>query len=150
MFDSSFPDFWDVAESLSGVTEKIYDRNNCLQNSYRSSHQRSSVKKGVKRETPVLEFLFNKVSGLQSYNFIKKTHQHRWGFFSIWAFFYEHSRFTGQKGKREAISLCPLYHFHPFHRHLDISRAITAGSSPLHIADSPTRTVNLWFPSASR
>ena len=38
------------------------------------------------------------------------------------------------------------YHFHPLHRHLDISRAITAGSSPLHIASSRTRTGNLWFP----
>ena len=38
----------------------------------------------------------------------------------------------------------------PLHRHLDISRAITAESSPLHIAGSRTRTGNLWFPSASR
>ena len=40
--------------------------------------------------------------------------------------------------------------FHPLHRHLDIGRAITAESSPLHIASSRTRTGNLWFPSASR
>ena len=33
--------------------------------------------------------------------------------------------------------------------HLDISRKITAESSPLHIASSRTRTRNLWFPSAS-
>ena len=38
----------------------------------------------------------------------------------------------------------------PLHRHSDISRAITAESSPLRIADSRTRTGNLWFPSASR
>ena len=56
-------------------------------------------------------------------------------FFSIWVFFHEHSRFTGQQGKGEGIFLTPLYHFHPLHRHLDISRAITAGSSPLHIAN---------------
>ena len=37
-------------------------------------------------------------------------------------------------GEGEAISLSPLYHFHLLHRHLDISRAITAESSPLHIA----------------
>ena len=43
-------------------------------------------------------------------------------------------------GKGEAISLSPLYHFHSPHRHLDISRAITAGSSYLHIASSRTRT----------
>ena len=71
-------------------------------------------------------------------------------FFSIWVFFHEHSRFTGQQGKGEGIYLTPRYHFHPLHRHLDISRAITAESSPLHIAGSRTRTGNLWFPSASR
>ena len=61
-------------------------------------------------------------------------------FFSILVFFHEHSQFTGQQGKGEGIYLTPLYHFHPLHRHLDISRAITAESSPLHIADSQTRT----------
>ena len=39
-------------------------------------------------------------------------------------------------GKGEGISLTPLYHFHPLHRHLDISRAITADSSILHIAST--------------
>ena len=47
-------------------------------------------------------------------------------FFSIWAFFRKYSRFTGQQEKGEAICLTPLYHFYPFHRHLDISQAITA------------------------
>ena len=70
-------------------------------------------------------------------------------FFSIWVFFHEHSQFTGQQGKGEGIYLTPLYHFHPLHRHLDISRAITAESSPLRIAGSRTRTGNLWFPSTS-
>ena len=74
----------------------------------------------------------------------------RFFFFSIWVFFHEHSRFTGQQRKGEGIYLTPLYHFHPLHRHLDISRAITAESSPLHIAGSRTRTGNLRFPSASR
>ena len=45
--------------------------------------------------------------------------------FSIWAFFHEHSRITGLPGKGEGISLTPYYHFHPFHRHLDINRAIS-------------------------
>ena len=71
-------------------------------------------------------------------------------FFSIWVFFHEHSRFTGQQGKGEGIYLTPLYHFHPLHGHLDISRAITAGSSPLPIAGSRTWTGNLWFPRTSR
>ena len=69
-------------------------------------------------------------------------------FFFTWVFFHEHSRFTGQQGKWEAISLSPLYHFHPLHRHLYISRTITAESSPLHIASSRTQTRNPWFPSA--
>ena len=34
----------------------------------------------------------------------------------------------------------PFYHFQPLHRYLDISRVITAESSPLHIASSRTRT----------
>ena len=55
-----------------------------------------------------------------------------------------------QQGKGEAVYLSPLYHFHPFHRHLDISGTIIAESSPLHIDSSRTRNKNLWFPSASR
>ena len=71
-------------------------------------------------------------------------------FLTIWVLFHEHSRITGLQGKEEGIPLTPHYHFHPLYRHLDISRAITAESSPLHIASNRTRTWNLWFPSASR
>ena len=70
--------------------------------------------------------------------------------FSVWLFFQNHSRINGLQGKGEGISLTPHYHFYPLHRHLEISRAITAESSPLHIGSSRTRTKNLWFPSASR
>ena len=42
-------------------------------------------------------------------------------FFSIGVFFHGQSRITGLQGKGEDISLTPHYHFHPFHRHLDIS-----------------------------
>ena len=70
-------------------------------------------------------------------------------FFSIWVFFHEHSRITGLQEKGEGIYLTPHYHFHPLHRHLDISRVITAESSPLHIGSSRTRIGNLWFPSTS-
>ena len=66
-------------------------------------------------------------------------------FYLFFFFFHEHSRFTGQQGKGEDIYLTPLYHFYPLHRHLDISRAVTAESSPLHIASSRTRTRNLRF-----
>ena len=47
-------------------------------------------------------------------------------FFSTCVFFDNHSRIKGLQGKGEGISLTPQYHFHPLHRHLDISRAITA------------------------
>ena len=63
-------------------------------------------------------------------------------FFSILVFFYNHSRITGLQGNGEGISLTPHYHFHSLYRHLVISRAITAESSPLHIGSSR-------FPSAS-
>ena len=70
-------------------------------------------------------------------------------FFSTWVFFHNHSRITELQGKEKGISLTPHYHFHPLHRHLDISRAVTAESSFLHKGSSRTRTGNLWFPSAS-
>ena len=70
-------------------------------------------------------------------------------FFFHLGFFHKHSQFIGQLGEGEVISLSSLYHFHPLHRHLDISRSITAESSPLHIASSRTRTGNFWFPSGS-
>ena len=57
-------------------------------------------------------------------------------FFSICVFFHEHSRFTGQQGKDNAISLTFLYQFHAIHRHLDISQEITAESSTLHKAST--------------
>ena len=61
-------------------------------------------------------------------------------FYYIWVVFHEHSRITGLQGKGEGISLTPHYHFHPLYRHLDISRAITADSSPLHLVSTRTRT----------
>ena len=54
-------------------------------------------------------------------------------FFLIWVFFHEHSRIAGLLGKGEGFSLIPHYHFHPLYRHLGISWAITAESSPPHI-----------------
>ena len=70
-------------------------------------------------------------------------------FFSIWVFVHTQSRFTGQQGKGKGIYFTPLYHFHTFHRHLDISHLLAAEGSPLHIASSWTRARNLWSPSAS-
>ena len=65
-----------------------------------------------------------------------------------WLFFHEHSRFAGQHKKREGIFLTSHYNFHPFHRHLDISRAITVESLPLHtqLAAGPGILYNIYFP----
>ena len=70
-------------------------------------------------------------------------------FFFICIFCHEHSQFTGQKGKGEAISWTPPYHFHRLHRLLEISGAIPAESSPLHITSSRSLNGNLWFLTAS-
>ena len=53
-------------------------------------------------------------------------------------------------GKGGSIYLTPLYHYHPLHRHIDISQMITAERSPLHIASSGLEPWNLWLLSASR
>ena len=58
-------------------------------------------------------------------------------FFFYLRFFPEHSGFTGQQRKGEAISLTHFNHVHPLQRHSDISRAITAESSPLHSSWQP-------------
>ena len=60
--------------------------------------------------------------------------------------------FSNHRTEREGggHSLTRHYHFRPLHRLLDISQAITAESSPLHIDSSWTRTGNLWFPSLSK
>ena len=52
--------------------------------------------------------------------------------------------------KGEAISFYLLCHFHPLLRHLDITRAITAESSRLHITSDPALAGNPFFLSSSR
>ena len=64
-------------------------------------------------------------------------------FFSIRVFFLEHSRFTGQQGREEAIYLTPLYHLHQLRRRLEISWGITVENSPLHKACSRVLAANL-------
>ena len=90
-----------------------------------------------------------KISARKGQSRKEKTNKWISFFFSVWVFFHEHSRMTGLQGKRQGISLTPHYHLHPLHRHLNISRAITKDSLPLHIASSRTRTGNLRFPSTS-
>ena len=68
-------------------------------------------------------------------------------FFSIWLFFHKDPRLIVHQVKTEALT--PLYHFHQFHRHLDICHAITAGNSSLHIASIQTQTGKLCFPDLS-
>ena len=60
--------------------------------------------------------------------------------FFIWDLFHKRSRFTGQQRKGEAISLTPLYHLDPLHRHLDINWANTTENRHRHIPSSPTQT----------
>ena len=43
----------------------------------------------------------------------------------------------GSRLKERAFKT-PLYNFYLLYRHLDISRAITRGSSPLHVASDRT------------
>ena len=62
--------------------------------------------------------------------------------FFIWVFFHEHSQTTGLQGKGESISLISHY----LHRHLDISWAITAESSLLHIASTGHEPGNFGLP----
>ena len=90
------------------------------------------------------------VTGVQDDNVTKVTGVScKLIFFPILVFFQGYLQFTGQQGKGEAISLAPLYHFHPLYRYLEIIRTITAMSSPLHIPSRQARTGNLWFPSAN-
>ena len=42
-----------------------------------------------------------------------------------------------QQGKGDSISLTPLYHFHPLHRHLGSSQAIAVENSPQHLSQQP-------------
>ena len=62
------------------------------------------------------------------------------GFFS--RIFSIHTK-AGERGGG-GISLIPHHHFHQLCRHLDISRAITAESLPLHIPSSRSQTVALF------
>ena len=75
-------------------------------------------------------------------------------FFSSWVFFHFHSRILSRiarlQWKAEGIPLIRHYHFHPLYKNLDISRTITAESSPLHIGSIQIQTGNFWFPSAQK
>ena len=98
-----------------------------------------------------IDFIFRSLKHFIWFDFMtvifKKKHQ---CFFFVYLGFLSRT-FTNHRTAGEGgISLTPPYHFHPLHRHLDISRAITAESSPLHIASSRTQTGNSCFPRASR
>ena len=68
-------------------------------------------------------------------------------FFSIWVFFSFDIDFTHHSMGRQKPILTNLYHFHLRRKHLDISKTITAESSPLSVvSDDRTQTRNLWLP----
>ena len=46
-------------------------------------------------------------------------------FFLFGFSFHEHSRFTWQQGKGEAVTLTPFYQLHRLHRHLDMRKSLT-------------------------
>ena len=86
-------------------------------------------------------FIGNKAKRLLSVNHTKKTiHHHlRRSNEQVNAVektleFVKHLFYLDFLWRSIAISLAPLYHFHQIHRHLDVSRAIAAENSPLHIA----------------
>ena len=66
-------------------------------------------------------------------------------FFLYLGSFQEHSRFIGQQGKGEGIYLTPLYHFHPLHRHFNVSRAITAEIYCSYCSRAITGSVVQWL-----
>ena len=78
---------------------------------------------------------------------VKQEHKYDKHFFFYLGFFprtFTIHRTTGEGEGGWRYSLSPLYHFHPAHRHLYISRAINVVSSPLHIASNRTRNGKLW------
>ena len=110
----------------------------------------SKVVKGVKPlllmpETNALsERLYSKLTRIKTYHKSNVNHNRStttgkfyttwiFFFFSLWVFFHEHSRFTGQQEKEAGIFLTPLYHFQPFHRDLNVGCTITAESSHVFV-----------------
>ena len=58
-------------------------------------------------------------------------------FFFLSGFFFKNVHEPQDSKSREtAFFLTPHYHFHPLHRHLDMSQEVTAESSPLHMGSS--------------
>ena len=67
-------------------------------------------------------------------------------FFFYLGYLSHYLRIKGLQGKGEGISLTSHYHFHPLHRHLDISLAITAEGSPPHIVAAGLESGTFGFP----
>ena len=126
---------WPV-NMLYGGNHTKYCRNSRSQVLYKIGILKNVAKFTGKH--PHQSLSFNKVAG----GFKSATLYIYIYFFSIRVFFHEHSRFTWQQGKGEAISLTPLYLFHLLNRCVDISRMIAKESSPLHIASTLTRNGN--------
>ena len=70
--------------------------------------------------------------------------KHNLLFFFYLAFFSRIFTIHRTQVRGEAISLFPLYHFHPLHRHLNTGWIIAVESLPLRITGSRNQTCNLW------
>lgn len=79
--------------------------------------------------------LFNSLSCMNSY----------WLHFLLYLDFLSPEIHESQNSSRKGRQiLIRLYHFHPFHEHLDISRVITVKSSALHIANHDRWPDSWW------
>ena len=124
------------------IPDVIIDRAHRIGNEYLDNSKNVKCKSIIVRFTAFR----HRTRFYRAKKILKRVSRLNLTFFSIWVFFHEHSRFTGQHGRgRLFLSLLSITS-----TRLYISRAIIEGNSPLHIASSRTRTGNLWFPSANR
>ena len=93
-----------------------------------------------------IKFVYSKKNGLEVFsqqirrqNFRKFYKLLLCDFIFLSGFSFTNIHESQDCGGREGISLIPHYHFHQLCRHLDISRAIAAESSTLHIVSRWTR-----------
>ena len=133
---------WRVFDDITHVFEK-YSHHSQRTFTYKKAHTHTQVQdediRILERFTCLLysrATTFESVSECRHHLFTKQgrqvdtipptknallQHIKRGVFFFFVVFFHEHSPFTGQQGKGEAISLTPLSHFHQLYRHKDIN-----------------------------
>ena len=121
--------FYSLSKAETIINESDFDDNvfKSINTTVISNIQKSLGKSSSWIIDSVIEHNIN----ISKYKISKELDHPGKGFFSFYVgflLFYEHSQFTRQQGNGQAISLIPLYHFHPLQRHLDINRATTAES----------------------